>query len=274
MKTKILIIISTLFFSSVGFTYSQNFMDEFLEYDIKEFTIYREPLQGDTTKIIGMNFISNGEDELVYSYKYKSRTEPFDSITKSRSISKTELKDILSNDLIVDIDSLDLLSYFNEEMKEEYLNAMYSHLNFICFDNRPTETEYNELVRNELKRLDTISKETITFILEYPEVTGMYSTNFNIEIVNYNKDTLKIFSETNPEMNPFSLPWVVKLNEDKVNTYNVDLYIFFSDLYFGKTKNNFTNLNPYDGLYPFMSKMRRVFIREGIIKILPNIYDE
>lgn len=263
MKTKILIIISTLFFISIGSSYSHDFIDEFLEYDIKEFTIYREPLLGDTTKIIGKNFISKGEDSLVSTFK-----------KEMKSISISDLRNLLSNDLIIDFDSLDLLSYFNEDMKKEYVNSMYMNMLNYCIDNRPTEIEYKALLRNELKRLDTISKETINFILEYPESLTKYSTNFNIELVNYNKDTLRIFSETNPEMNPFSLPWVVKLNTEQVQTYNIDLYIFFRDLYFGKAKQNYANLNPYNGLYPFMSKMRRVFIKEGIIKIPPPKYDE
>lgn len=272
MKTKILIIISTLFFISTDSSIGQDFVDEFLEYDIVEFSIIEDTLMNANHKLREMRFISDEKDNLVYKYTYKNESNDSVTITKTRT--KSELRNLLSNKLIIDIDSLDLLSYFNEEMREEYVNAMDSHLNFICFDNRPTEAEYNELVRNELKRLDTISKETITFILEYPEVNGMYSTNFNIEIVNYNKDSLKIFSETNPAMNPFSLPWIIKFNEETIKTYNIDLYIFFRDLYFGKAKHNFTNLDPYDGLSPFVSKMRQVFIKEGIIKVPTSNYDD
>lgn len=272
MKTKILIIISTLFFISTDSSYSQDFMDEYLKYDIVEFSIIEDTLMNSNHKLREMKFNSNDKDSLVYNYTYKNESN--DSVTTTKTTTKNELRNLLSNDLIVDIDSLDLLSYFNEEMKEEYVNAMYSHLNFFCFDNRPTETEYNELIRNELKRLDTISKETIKFVLEYPSNSGKYSPNFKVEIINSNLDTLNIYSENNPEMNPFSLPWIVRNNEYKIITYNVDLYIFFRDFYFGETKDNYISLDPYDGLYPLMSKMRRVFIKEGIIKIPPIENDE
>lgn len=272
MKTNILIIISTLFFVSTDSSYSQNFIDEFLEHDIVEFSIIEDTLMNFKHELYEMRFISDEKDNLVYKSKYKCNSD--DSVTTTKTTTKNELRNLLSNDLIVDIDSLDLLSYFNEEMKEEYVNAMYSHLNFFCFDNRPTETEYNELIRNELKRLDTISKETIKFVLEYPSNSGKYSPNFKVEIINSNLDTLNIYSENNPEMNPFSLPWIVRNNEYRIITYNVDLYIFFRDFYFGETKDNYISLDPYDGLYPLMSKMRRVFIKEGIIKIPPIENDE
>lgn len=272
MKTKNLIIISTLFFSSVGFTYSQEFMDEFLEHDIVEFSIIEDTLMNFKHELYEMRFISDEKDNLVYKSKYKCNSD--DSVTITKTTTNNELKIVLSNDLIVDIDSLDLLSYFNEEMKEEYVNAMYSNQFNFCVENRPTEIEYKTLVRNELKRLDTISKETIKFILEYPSNSGKYSTNFKVEIINSNLDTLNIYSENNPEMNPFSLPWIVRNNEYKIITYNVDLYIFFRDFYFGETKDNYISLDPYDGLYPFVSKMRRVLIKEGIIKIPPIENDE
>ncbi len=272
MKTKILIIISTLFFISTDSSYSQDFMDEFLEYDIVEFSIIEDTFMNNNHKLYKMRFISNDKDNLIYKHTYKNKSD--DSVTISETTTKSELRNLLSNDLVISIDSLDLLSYFNEELKEEYVKAMYSNLFNFCVDNRPSETEYKTLVRNELKRLDTISKEAITFILEYPELPSKSCTNFHLEIINSNYDTLKIFSETNPEMNPFSLPWVVNFKEMNIKTYNIDLYIFFRDFYFGETIHNYTYLDPYNGLYPFMSKMRRVFIKEGIIKIPPTKYDE
>jgi len=201
-----------------------------------------------------MNFVSKGKDNLVNTFK-----------KETKSISKSDLRNLLSNDLIMDIDSLDLLSYFNEEMKEEYVNSMYSNMLNYCVDNRPTETEYKDLVRYELKRLDTISKETINFILEYPDDTRLQSTNINIEIVNKNSDTLKIFSRRNPAMSPFSLPWVLEDNEEEIETYNINLYLYFTDLYWGKVNDNNAHHGLFYGFYTFMSKMRRVFIREGII---------
>lgn len=272
MKTKILIIISTLFFINTDSSYSQDFIDEFLEYDIVEFSIIEDPLKNHNHKLYNMRFISNDKDNLIYKHTYKNKFD--DSVTITKTTTINELRNLLSNDLVISIDSLDLLSYFNEELKEEYVKAMYSNLFNFCIENRPSETEYKTLIRNELKRLDTISKETIKFILEYPGISGKYSTNFKVEIINSNLDTLNIYSETNPEMNPFSLPWIIKLNEESIKTYNIDLYIFLRDFYFGETKDNYISLDPYNGLYPFMSKMRRVFIKEGIIKIPPIEYDE
>ena len=44
MKTKILIIISSLLFISAGSSASQDFVNEFLKYDIVEFSIIEETL--------------------------------------------------------------------------------------------------------------------------------------------------------------------------------------------------------------------------------------
>ncbi|MER3329012.1 MAG: hypothetical protein RIF34_05485, partial [Candidatus Kapaibacterium sp.] len=176
MKTKILIIISTLFFINTDSSYSQDFMDEFLEYDIVEFSIIEDTLMNSNHELHEMRFISDEKDNLVYKYTYKNESN--DSVTISKTTSKSELSNLLSNDLVISIDSLDLLSYFNKELKEEYVKAMYSNLFNFCIENRPSETEYKTLIRNELKRLDTISKETIAFILEYPDVNGRYNTNF------------------------------------------------------------------------------------------------
>lgn len=272
MKTKILIIISTFLFLSINSSVSEDFVDEFLKYDIVEFSIIEDAFMNANQKLRVMRFISDENDNLIYKHKYKCKSD--DSVSITKTTTKNELRNLLSNDLVISIDSLDLLSYFNEELKEEYVKSMYSNLFNFCVENRPSETEYKNLIRNDLKRLDTINKETIKFILEYPEIPSRSCTNFQLEIINSNYDTLKIFSETNPEMNPFSLPWVVNFKEMKIKTYNIDLFIFFRDFYFEETKENYSFPDPYNGLYPFMSKMRRVFIKEGIIKIPPTEYDD
>lgn len=251
---------------------SNDFMDKFLEYDIMEFTIIEDTFKNDNHILYKMRFISNDKDNLVYKYTYKNKSD--DSVTISKTTTKSELRNLLSNKLVIGIDSLDLLSYFDEKLKEQYVNSIYSNMLNYCVDNRPTETEYKTLLRDELKRLDTMSNETIKFILEYSSDGGFITTNFNVEIINSNSDTMKIYSETNPAMSPFSLPWIVKFNEVKIKTYNIDLYKYFRDLYFEKAEQSYINLNPYEGLYPFMSKMRRVFIKKGIIKLPPTVDEE